>query len=105
MRKLTTAFLLLLIALNLVSQENPNQWPSIQGDGTLRRMHLPILMYHYISPLPTNADAIRVGLTLDPAMFRQHIEYLDEAGYSTVSLYEMDEGLMNGEELPQNPVI
>jgi peptidoglycan/xylan/chitin deacetylase (PgdA/CDA1 family) len=62
-------------------------------------------MYHYVSALPPDADDIRVGLTISPALFRQHIEYLASAGYSTVSLYEMDAALMNGTPLPPNPVI
>jgi peptidoglycan/xylan/chitin deacetylase (PgdA/CDA1 family) len=105
MQKTKILIILLLSTVKVLSQENPNQWPQIAGDGTLRRLHLPILMYHYVSPLPVNADNVRVGLTLDPVMFRQHVEYLDEAGYNTVSLYEMDEALMNGAELPTNPVI
>ena len=31
-------------------------------DGTLRRrLQVPILMYHYVSELPSDADATRVG--------------------------------------------
>jgi peptidoglycan/xylan/chitin deacetylase (PgdA/CDA1 family) len=105
MRNIINSILILFLAIHAVSQESPNQWPPIRGDGTLRRLQVPILMYHYISPLPPDADAVRVGLTLDPTMFRQHIEYFEGAGYTTISLYEMDEALMNGTELPSNPVV
>jgi len=79
--------------------------PQVDGDGTLRRIQIPILMYHYISPLPPDADEIRVGLTLDPVIFRQHVQFLAENGYTSISLYEMDNALENGVELPPNPVI
>src|SRR5688572_28200047 len=96
---------ILMLGIRTSSQENSNQWPAIEGDGTLRRLYLPILMYHYVSALPPDADDVRIGLTLSPAVFRQHIEYLANASYQAVSLYEMDEALMNGAELPSNPVI
>jgi peptidoglycan/xylan/chitin deacetylase (PgdA/CDA1 family) len=105
MRNIVIIFLLTIITIQTASQETRQSWPPVEGDGTLRRLQLPILMYHYVSPLPADADAVRVGLTLDPVQFRQHIEYLSQAGYNTVSLYEMDEALMNGAELPPNPVI
>lgn len=98
-------FLLLTLTLNLSAQGNQNTWQEIEGDGTLRRLRVPVLMYHYVSPLPAGADAIRRGLTLDPVIFRQHIDYLDTNGYNTVSLYEIDDALENGSELPPNPVV
>jgi peptidoglycan/xylan/chitin deacetylase (PgdA/CDA1 family) len=105
MRNIITILLFTIMTIQVTAQANHQSWPPIEGDGTLRRLKLPILMYHYVSPLPADADAVRVGLTLDPVQFRQHIEYLSQAGYNTVSLYEMDRALMNGEELPPNPVI
>lgn len=82
-----------------------NGWAEIEGDGTLRRLRVPILMYHYVSPLPPDADDIRIGLTLDPVIFRQHLAYLADNGYNTVSLYEIDDALENGTPLPENPVV
>jgi peptidoglycan/xylan/chitin deacetylase (PgdA/CDA1 family) len=75
------------------------------GDGTLRRIPVPILMYHYVSPLPPNADNIRIGLTLDPTIFRQHIQYLYDEGYTGISLYEMNDALENGTTLAPKSII
>lgn len=75
------------------------------GDGTLRRIRAPILMYHYVSNLPADADATRVQLTVDPGMFRSHLSYLAENGYSTISLYQLDDALLHGMTLPPRPVI
>lgn len=75
------------------------------GDGTLRRIHVPILMYHYVSELPPNADDLRVGLTLSPALFESHLQYLRANGYQTISLTDLHNALLYGYELPPKPVI
>ncbi len=74
-------------------------------DGTLRRIRVPILMYHYVSPLPPNADQFRVELTISPEAFRAHAEYLFFEGYSTISFYQLNEALLNGLPLPPKPII
>jgi peptidoglycan/xylan/chitin deacetylase (PgdA/CDA1 family) len=74
-------------------------------DGTLRRIRVPILMYHYISPLPPEADDIRIELTVEPHIFRSHLEHLKTNGYSSISLYELDRALLMGTPLPEKPVI
>lgn len=74
-------------------------------DGTLRRIYVPILMYHYVSPLPEDADDLRVNLTVEPHIFRQHLEYLQRQNYTAISLYELHDALLRGSELPQRPVI
>ena len=78
---------------------------SIIGDGTLRRIHVPILMYHYVSRLPPDADATRIGLTVEPAVFQAHMRFLAEQGYTPISLYGLHEALLAGIRLPDKPVI
>jgi peptidoglycan/xylan/chitin deacetylase (PgdA/CDA1 family) len=73
-------------------------------DGTLRRIQAPILMYHYISELPPEADDIRIDLTVSPAAFRQHVEHLRGNGYTAISLYDLHNALVSGAELPPRPV-
>lgn len=75
------------------------------ADGTLRRIRVPILMYHYISPLPTNADAYRIDLSISPDIFQAHMQHLYSEGYSTISLYELQDALLQGTQLPSKPVI
>lgn len=74
-------------------------------DGTFRRIRVPILMYHYVSPLPDNADDVRRELTVSPAQFRAHIEYLFYEGYSAISMYQLDDALLAGTPLPPKPVV
>ncbi len=73
--------------------------------STLRRLRLPILMYHYVSELPRDADDIRIGLTVTPAIFKTHMQYLHDQGYTTVSLYDLYDALTKGTLLPPKSVI
>jgi len=75
------------------------------GDGTLRRIRVPILMYHYISPLPEDADDIRRDLTIEPDIFRAQMQYLRDEGYHTINLYQLDDALMFGTPLPPKPIV
>ena len=74
-------------------------------DGTLRRVHVPILMYHYISPLPEDADDIRTDLTVEPALFDAHMQYLADEGYTTISLHQLYDALMFGAALPAKSIV
>jgi peptidoglycan/xylan/chitin deacetylase (PgdA/CDA1 family) len=62
-------------------------------------------MYHYVSELPADADATRIDLTVRPDMFRAHMDYLKTQGYSTISLYQLDDALLNGTPLPPKPIV
>lgn len=67
--------------------------------------HVPILMYHYISELPPNADYIRRGLTVEPDKFEAQLGYLKEQGYQTVLLSDLYAHLQWGKPLPEKPII
>lgn len=102
----------LLIAPSLVLSQDqppalPERIPDVEAawDGTYRRIRVPILMYHYVSELPEDADPYRTDLTISPSVFREHMEYLFYQGYSPISLYELNEALMNGTQLPAKPVV
>lgn len=89
-------FLLLLFSISVLQ---------VTADDTVRRIRVPILMYHYVSPLPPEADNIREGLTVSPDTFRSHVEYLASEGYTSISLYEMNKALDDGSPLPSKPII
>jgi len=72
---------------------------------TLRRLHVPILMYHYVSELPPHADATRRGLTVTPEIFKSHMQYLHDQGYTTISLYDLNDALTKGTPLPPKPIV
>jgi peptidoglycan/xylan/chitin deacetylase (PgdA/CDA1 family) len=89
----------------VTAQESHISQIKLRGDGTLRQIRVPVLMYHYISELPPDADDIRINLTLHPETFRAHLEYLNRNNYQTISLYEINRALENGHALPQKPVV
>lgn len=92
----------LLLAGGAAGEDNID---NVTFDGTLRRIHVPILMYHYVSELPEDADEYRQDLTVMPAIFYAHMQYLYEQGYTTISLYQLHEALYTGAELPPRPVV
>jgi peptidoglycan/xylan/chitin deacetylase (PgdA/CDA1 family) len=74
-------------------------------DGTYRRIRVPILMYHYISTPPAGAEAVRRELSVSPATFRAHLEYLYYQGYTTVDLATVRTALNTGRPLPPRPIV
>lgn len=78
---------------------------STAWDGTLRRIRVPILMYHYVSELPFDADAVRRDLTVTPAQFREHLSMMFYEGYTPISLYALHAALMIGDPLPAQPIV
>lgn len=102
--KLLFAVVLLLILTTSSVISHSQQW-SFSFDGTLRRIRIPILMYHYVSELPPGADNLRVGLTVSPALFAAHLDALIAEGYTTITFPQLEAALQQGDGLPPRPVI
>lgn len=66
---------------------------------------VPILMYHYISVPPGDADIYRLNLSVTPEAFREQMAWLRENGWETITLYDLLYALTQGRELPAKPVI
>ena len=74
-------------------------------DGVTRSARVPILMYHYLSDPPRGADRYRLDLSVSPALFEQHLAYLRDEGYQSISLEQLLRHLALGEALPERPII
>ncbi len=74
-------------------------------DGVMRTVQVPILMYHYISEPPANAGRVRRDLSVPPAQFEAHLRFLQERGYTTISLEEVVMSLQIGQPLPDRPIV
>lgn len=75
-------------------------------DSRDRDFYIPILMYHYISVPPADADVYRVGLSITPDIFAKQMEWLKANGYQTITLYHLVYALNIGwPPLPERPVI
>lgn len=68
-------------------------------------LKVPILMYHYISIPPEDADKYRTDLSIAPDKFREQMAYLADNGFETVDLYDLSLAITNKRELPEKPVI
>jgi|LakMenEpi03Aug12_release.lakeMendotaPanAssembly.Ray.scaffolds.fasta_scaffold152714_2 peptidoglycan/xylan/chitin deacetylase (PgdA/CDA1 family) len=78
---------------------------ALQPDGVVRTVNVPILMYHYLSTPPANADIYRRDLSVSPELFAAHLDRLQAEGYTTISLYELVAYLQQGTPLPPKPVL
>ena len=69
-------------------------------DGVPRQASVPILMYHYLSTPPSGADRYRRDLSVSPELFEQHLAFLKEQGYQTITLDDLIYHLAQGKPLP-----
>jgi peptidoglycan/xylan/chitin deacetylase (PgdA/CDA1 family) len=79
--------------------------PGPTPDGVVRKLQVPILMYHYISMPPADADIYRRDLSVTPTLFESQLKYLIDAGYHAITLDDLLYALAQGRELPAKPVI
>ncbi len=79
--------------------------PQLQADGELRSARVPILMYHYLSEPPPNADIYRRDLSVSPALFAAHLDRINAERYTVISLYALIAHLTEGTPLPPKPVV
>lgn len=66
---------------------------------------VPILMYHYISVPPEDADIYRKDLSVTPDNFRAQMAYLHENGFTTIDFYELSLAITGKILLPEKPVL
>jgi len=85
----------------------PTQFPAYAPtpDGIVRTLRVPILMYHYLSEPPPDADIYRRDLSVSPTLFAEHLDRMLAEGYVTVSLYQVIDALQRGAPLPDRPVV
>jgi peptidoglycan/xylan/chitin deacetylase (PgdA/CDA1 family) len=91
---------LALLAVWLVATLSP-----AHADETRRRLRVPILMYHYVSTPPDDADRYRLDLSVTPDQFAAQLRWLRDHGYTAVSLDDVYNALHAGTPLPPRPVV
>ncbi len=65
----------------------------------MEEQNVPILMYHHI------LDKGDASVTIAEDLFRQHMDYLDENGWTPVSFDELIACVDCGEKLPEKPCV
>ena len=68
------------------------------------RVHVPILMYHYVDDAPPPAGPYADDLTVRTKDFIAEMTYLVKGGYHTVSLADVYLAMAGERELPPKPV-
>jgi hypothetical protein len=74
-------------------------------DGISQTVRVPILMYHYISVPPEDADVYRTDLSVSPDNFRAQMTYLAQNGYTPIDFYDLSLAITGHQALPPRPVI
>ena len=78
---------------------------ALAWDGQPRTVRVPLLMYHYLSSPPDNANIYRRDLSVSPELFARQLDAIQAAGYTTISLYDLQAHLWEGAPLPEKPVV
>ncbi len=68
-------------------------------------LKVPILMYHYISDPPDDADKYRSDLSTSPRAFREQMQFLVDNGFEAVDLYDLTLAIVDKGELPSKPIV
>ena len=74
-------------------------WDAEALPETALTADVPVLMYHHLS------DGEQNSATITPALFREHLQALADAGWQTVSLAELRAYVYEGAALPEKPVL
>lgn len=72
----------------------------------LARSTVPVLSYHQLREHRTTDDDYTRAITLPPALFREHMEAVRDAGYRPVSIQMLADHLeLGAPELPDQPIL
>ncbi len=77
----------------------------LASDGQARTLRVPVLMYHYLSEPPADADIYRRDLSVAPDLFAAHLDRLQAEGYTTITPYALAAALQSGAPLPEKPLL
>ena len=84
--------------------QTPTPLPTPQTpDG--QAVRVPILMYHYVSSPPADADKYRLDLSVKPSELINQLTYLRDNGYTIVSLYDVARARAGVAQLPEKPIV
>ena len=81
----------------------PENLPPLSGfqptDTGVETIHVPILLYHHVTVEPGYGDSV-----ISAARLEEHFTALRDAGYQTVSLKQLEDYVLRGTPLPENPI-
>lgn len=68
-------------------------------------LEIPVLMYHYIRTVTDPSDTTGINLSVSPAVFESHINWLKENGYQSITFNKALKLFNNEEAITAKPVI
>ncbi len=83
---------------------SPAPSPTPAGTPITGLYDLPILMFHDVSPVDPG-DIYRAGNNVYPDDFAGMLDYLQCAGYTTITLAQAFDAVYRGAPLPEKPII
>ena len=85
----------------------PTDQPTVAPthDPNQRAVDVPILMYHYLSVPPPDADKYRLDLSVTPINFKAQLDHLSSAGYTPIRVDDLSSYLLTGTPLPPKPIL
>lgn len=101
-RPILMAFILAVFVVALLF---PSTSATAVSNPPLRRLRVPVLMYHYISTPPPGSDAIRLDLSVTPENFTRQMEWLRQKGFTSITPSDLVNALQRGTRLPAHPVL
>ena len=98
----TSITLVLCVAMTLVSGCGS---PGAAEPVNKTTAHVPILMYHHAAPPADPRNERESRLAVPPAQLEDELAYFQRAGYTTITLDDLEAALREGVALPDKPVI
>jgi peptidoglycan/xylan/chitin deacetylase (PgdA/CDA1 family) len=65
---------------------------------------VPILLYHYVRVAPPS-DRVGVNLSVTPPTFAKQMHYLRDHGFTTMTMRQLDDALLQHRPLPPRPLV
>lgn len=106
--------------INPLGQKRKNFWEDFlrrkegekklpaEGFGPLLSVapfRVPILVHHYVEVVTDERDFLRRAMSIRPDVFERQLVYLQEKGYTFITLDELAAAVENQAALPEKPII
>lgn len=88
-----------------VPSSSPSPSPSPSAVPAGQTEPVPILMYHYIRPVPTGSNSIGRDLSVTPEGFAEQLKYLADHQFTTMTMQELADVRAKRLALPSNPIV
>ncbi len=87
------------------AQSLPSNYSPALVPETTKTVHIPILMYHYVEHVKDKKDILRQKLNTNPETLDLELKTMKEAGYSFLTMAEVNDAINNKKPLPPKPIV